>query len=285
MPGTILITGAPGNVGTEVVRILEEQQARYRVGAYDVALARDMLGPAAPCVAFDFLDPATYAAAFAGVEKLFLVRPPALADVPRQIAPAVEAALRAGVKHVVFLSIQGVERNRFVPHHKIEQLLRESGVASTFLRAGFFMQNLSTTHREEIRQQGRIAVPVGQARTSFIDVRDIAAVAALVLTQPGHENRSYTLTGGQALDYHTVAETLSTALQRPIAYTNPGLLRFVRDQLGQGRAFGQALVMAGLYTITRWGNASTVSPDVTRLLGRPPLTLAQFAHDHRDVWQ
>jgi uncharacterized protein YbjT (DUF2867 family) len=118
------------------------------------------------CVAFDFLQPETYAAAFAGQRAVFLIRPPTISDVKRYINPAVDAAVQAGVAHIVFLSLLGVEKNAFVPHHKIEAHLLASGIAYTFLRASFFMQNLSTTHREDIARHDENFVPAGHGKMS-----------------------------------------------------------------------------------------------------------------------
>jgi len=281
----ILITGAPGNVGTEVVYGLQRLGVPFRIGAFHVESARTTFGADADIVPFDFLQPETYENAFAGVEQLFLVRPPALSNVARDIAPAIQSAIAAGVKHIVFLSIQGVENNRVVPHYKIEQAVLETGIDYTFLRASFFMQNLSTTHRAEIRDEHKIIVPVGDAKTSFIDVRDIASVAVLALTDDAHRNQKYTLTGGEALDYYQVAEKLSQALSQPITYMRPSVNTFLRRQKKHGQKFGYSLVVTALYTITRLGNAKTVTDDVMRLLGRAPISFDQFAHDYASSWQ
>ncbi len=281
----ILVTGAPGNVGTEVVKELQVLQADFRVGARNVAKAHAQLGADVDVIAFDFLKPETFPAAFADAQSLFLVRPPALSNVERDIAPAVRAAVAAGVSHVVFLSLQGVENNRVTPHYKIEQLILELSVPYTFLRAGFFMQNLSTTHQAEIRDHDQILVPAGQAQTSFIDVRDIAAVAATVLTQPGHTHKTYTLTGAHALTYNEIASMMTAVLGRKITYINPSILRFIRYQKAQGNTWGYVLVLTALYTITRFGNAKEVTPDVAQLLGRSPISFEQFVRDFAGAWQ
>lgn len=285
MSARILVTGAPGNVGTPVVHELRELGASsFRVAARHPDAARQHLGDDLEIVPFDFLKPETFKV-FEGVERVFLVRPPALANVERDIAPALRAAQRAGVQQIVFLSLQGVENNRVVPHHKIEVLIQELGLSYTFLRAGFFMQNLSTTHRDEIAQRDEIAVPVGDARTSFIDTRDIAAVAARVLTEEGHEHQAYVLTGAEALTYDEVAATLSRVLGRNIRYTRPSVWRFFQQQLAKGQKLGFAFVVTMLYTITRFGNAATVSEDVQRVLQRPPRSLETFVRDHQACWQ
>jgi len=184
----------------------------------------------------------------------------------------------------VFLSIQGVEQNRMVPHFKIEAAIRELGFDYTFLRASFFMQNLRTTYQAEIRDHNEIAVPVGKSKTSFVDVRDLGAVAVRALTEPGYQNKQYTLTGSEALDYEQVAAFLSDALGRTIRYTRPSVISFVAKQLAQKHPLDYTIVLAGLYTITRFGNASEVTHDVQTLLGRPPILFKQFANDYRAAW-
>lgn len=283
MMASILVTGATGNVGAEVVNILQERGVVFRVGARNVERTQQTLGGDADVVRFDFLDETSFSGAFAGVQALFLVRPPQLANVPKQIVPALEAAINAGVEHVVFLSLQGVENNKVTPHYKIEQYLLQADVDTTFLRAGFFMQNLSTTHQEEIRDRDEIAVPVGKALTSFIDVRDIAAVAVEALTNAEHRNKAYTLTGKEALSYYQVAEILSEELARKIRYTNPSPFRFFFAQQRRS-GIGYAFVVTMLYTITRFGNASEVSDDVQNILGHEPISFRQFARDYRDHW-
>ena len=91
----------------------------------------------------------------------------------------------AGVRHIVFLSLIGAEKNKVVPHAKIEQLLQAGPATYTLLRAGFFMQNLSTTHRRDIVENDDVFIPAGKGKTAFVDTRDLAAVAALALTQAG----------------------------------------------------------------------------------------------------
>ncbi|MEC4811841.1 MAG: NmrA family NAD(P)-binding protein, partial [Scytonema sp. PMC 1069.18] len=173
----ILVTGATGNVGREVLNLLLNQNCHVRAAVRNPDAARRMLGSHIDCVPFDFTHPATFTTAFQGVDKLFLVRPPDLANVRQQIVPAIDAAKLACVEQVVFLSILGAERNPIVPHSKIERYINQLGIPATFLRASFFMQNLNTVHQEDIKTRGELFVPAGNGKTSFIDVRDIAAVA------------------------------------------------------------------------------------------------------------
>ncbi|MBK7219385.1 MAG: SDR family oxidoreductase [Candidatus Promineofilum sp.] len=277
---TILVTGATGNVGREVVKGLLARGTRVRVSVTDEADTRRAPSGVAEVALFDFTAPETFPAAFDGVARLFLVRPPAIGNVKRDMKPAIDYAVAAGVGHVVFLSLVGAERNRLVPHAKVEKLLQQSGVAWTMLRCGFFMQNLDTTHRADIVEHDDIFIPAGNGRTAFIDVRDIGAVAARVLTEAGHENAAYPLTGSESLTYGEVAEIMTAELGRPITYSDPSPLAFARRMRERGYAGGFINVMNGIYLTTRLGMAATVYPQAAELLGRPPITMRQYVRDH-----
>ena len=281
MARTILVTGATGNVGAALIEQLRGRDVRVVAAVRDLVRARRRLGAGIEYLPFDFARPETYSA-FNGVDSLFLVRPPEIADVRHLIAPAIEAAQRAGVRRVVFLSILGVERNPIVPHYRIEKALRESGMAWTSLRASYFMQNLDTVHRDDLRR-GAIVVPAGSGKTSFIDVRDIAAVGALALTTDGHENRGYALTGARALSYFEVARQFTAVLGRPVVYRNPAPLAYLRHMRRQGYPWPFALITLALYTTARLGLAAAVTDDVARLLGRPPISLRRYIEDYQQV--
>jgi uncharacterized protein YbjT (DUF2867 family) len=291
-PERILITGASGNVGLATIRALLKQPDRQQ---FEVIAGINNSGwPNEPpaiqpdgFVTFDFADSTTFDAALAGVSRVLLVRPPQLADVNRYFKPFVDAMKRAGIRQVVFLSLQGVESNSLTPHHKIEKLIVEVGLPFTFLRPSFFMQNLSTTHRDEIRLRNEIFVPAGNGRTSFVDVRDVGAVAALVLTglTSEHFYKGYELTGSEALTYGEVAQILTTTLGRKITYRNPSLLRFIwRTWRKEKIALSFTLIMAALYTVSKLGKAARLTKETERLLGRPPITFRQFAIDYQTVW-
>lgn len=233
---------------------------------------------------FDFEDATTYASAFEGVTQLFLVRPPAIADVWNSIFPALDAAERAGVEHVVLLSLLGAEQNPFVPHRWIEWYLQRSSMDWTFLRPSFFMQNLATTHRRDLREDDRIYVPAGQGRTSFIDARDVAAVGVRALVEAGHRSAAYALTGAEALPYAEVAAIFSDVLGRPIHYTDPSPWAFIGHMRREGHPWPFVLVTTGIYLTARFGLASRVTDTVERLLDRPPISMRQFACDYRSRW-
>lgn len=280
----IFVTGATGNIGREVVKELINMGQPVRAAAID---ERDAQGiPQGVEIAlFDFADPASYEPALANVEKIFLMRPPQITDIEHTLNPFVDYAKSAGVRHIVFVSLLGIENNTRVPHYAVEQHIKSRDIPYTFLRPSFFMQNLNTTHREEIRVRDEIYVPVGDARTSFIDTRDIGAVAARVLTEEGHENRAYDLTGAEALDYFQVAEVFSAVLDRKIAYQNPSALGFIWYSWRRGIPLKFVLVMSMLYASTRSGMADVVTDDVLQVLGRPPISFRQYVEDYAEAWR
>jgi uncharacterized protein YbjT (DUF2867 family) len=281
---TILVTGASGTVGREVAKRLAERGAPARLALRDPS--RGVEGAdALERARFDFHDPSGFEGALRGVDRVFLLRPPQLADVRRDFDPFLVAMLQAEVKRVVFLSVRGAERNPLLPHRRIEKALERSGLAWTHLRPNDWMQNFATVHRDDIRTRGEIWAPAGKGRASFVDARDVAEAAAAVLTEEGHGGRAYPLTGGEELDLDEVAALLSQVLGRRVSYRNPGVVAFLRHVRAAGRPLSLGLVMTGVYTIARLGLAAGVSPELERLTGRPPTPFRSFAEDHAAVWR
>jgi uncharacterized protein YbjT (DUF2867 family) len=200
--------------------------------------------------------------------------------------PALEAAKAAGVEHVVLLSLQGAEHNTVVPHHALEVWLRESGLSWTFVRAAFFMQNLTTTHLTDVRDRDAIMVPAGDGATAFVDVRDVAAVATEGLLDPEqHRNRAWTPTGPQAITYTEVAAILTGVLGRRISYPRPGLVRYARHaRTVLGMPWGMVAVTCAIYTIARLGRAGTLTDDVLVVTGHAPMAFNTFAEREVRKW-
>ena len=280
MDSTILVTGPTGNVGAPLLRTLIEKGVPVQAGVHSDT---DRLGEV-PTVPLDFRKPDTFARALAGVDQVFLVRPPAISDIGNTLGLFIEQAAARGVRHIVFLSLLGAESNPLVPHARVESCLMEADVDATLLRASFFMQNLSTTHRREIRDRGEIVVPAGNGRTSFVDCRDLAAAAARVLTDPGVARQAYDCTGSAALSYHEVAAIMTDVLGRPIRYANPSLLQFAWHAYQEGHPWMKIVVMAAIYTTARLGWADRVTDDLPQLLDRPTYTMRDFVEAHATVW-
>jgi len=270
--------GATGQVGGEIARQLSTVGVPFRVGLRHPLSAR--FPEQVEVVRFDIHDSETFDV-FSGVRRLFLLWPPGT-NVQQDILPLLTAARLCGVKQVVFLSILGAEKISVLPHREVERWLERSGLDWVFLRASYFMQNLSGVHRDDIRLRHEVFLPAGDGKTSFVDVRDVAAVGVRALLE-GPRQVAYNLTGGAALDYAEVASTLSVTLGRKITYTNPSPWRFVRVSRSRGVNTAFALFMLAEYTVARLGLAARVTGDVRRVLGHEPITLRKFAEDHREL--
>ena len=280
MTGSILVTGATGTVGRHVARGLSDTDVDVRAGVRSVERAPETLPDGVDPIQFDFEKPETWGRAFQGVDAMFLVRPPEMTRVHRHLTPAVDAAARVGVEHVVFLSVLGAEKNPLLPHRRIERHLEASGLPYTFLRASFFMQNFYVVHGGDITERGELFVPAGDGETSFVDARDVAAVGVEALVDPAHRNQAYDVTGSEALTYGDAAAVFSDVLDREIEYADPGLVEFIVTTTSRGVSLPFALVQAVVYTTARLGLASRVTDDVLRVLGRPPRSLDEFIRDH-----
>ncbi|WP_235613012.1 SDR family oxidoreductase [Paenibacillus sp. LC231] len=283
--GKVLVTGVTGNVGMYVAKHLIRHGIAVKGATSRPEAARSVVDEVVELVRFDFEDTATFDAALDGVEKVFLIRPPAMSD-PNAMKPFLNRCVSKCISHIVFLSLLGIERNPFPPHYKIEKMIKASGIAYTFMRPSFFMQNLSTTHQTDIREHDDLFIPAGKAKVSFIDTRDIGEASALVLMDSeNHQNRGYTLTGSEAITYQQAADILSDVLDRRITYSNPSSGTFKKTIIARGIPKEFATVMTVLYLTTKLGMANKVTSDLERLLGRKPRTFRQFAQDHMSFWQ
>lgn len=282
----ILVTGATGNIGRVVVEELLGAGSPVRAAGRSVESVRRVFGDRVEAVALDFTDSDTWEAAFADIEQVFLMRPPQLGKPKREILPALSYARSQEVRQIVFLSLQGAEKNRVVPHAAIEAWLRASDLDWTFVRASFFHQNLSTTHKSDIRHRDEIMLPAGGGATAFVDAVDVGAVAATALLNPTTlRHRALTATGGEALSYSQIAQILTAELGRPIRYAKPGLIRYLRHaRRALGMPWGMVLVTGAIYTTARLGMAAGLTDTVRQVLGRDPIRFAEFAHRERDAW-
>jgi uncharacterized protein YbjT (DUF2867 family) len=278
----ILVTGATGQNGRALIEELAKRAARVRAFVRDRTRAQEIALPGVELVEGDFADPDSFAPALDGVEHLFLLIPSS-ADVERQQRSLVDAATRCGVKHIVKLSQFGADEHasgRFQRYHAaIEQHIRASGIAYTFLRPNLFMQGLLLV-RSTIASEGAFYLSAGEARVSVIDVREIARVAARVLTEPGHAGKTYELTGPEALTHADMAARLSEAMDRPVRYVDipSGVMR--QALLGFGLPRWQADGILEDYEHYRRGEAATVTTTVQDITGRRPGTFSDYARDY-----
>jgi uncharacterized protein YbjT (DUF2867 family) len=276
MPTTLVI-GATGHIGGELSYLLKAAGHSVREATRT---------PRTPdLVALDLVTGAGLATAFEGVQSAFIMSPPGHAQMHTLLNPAIDAARQAGVQHVVLLSAMGANADSSAPLRQAELHLEQSGLDWNTLRPNWFMQNFHTFWLPGIKATGNILLPVGQAKGSFIDARDIAAVAAALLTGTALRNQGFDLTGPEAMDHDAVAHTLSDAAGRTIGYQDipPEAMRSAL--LDAGLAADYIDFMLLILGYFKAGYSERITDTVQKITGHAPRSLAQYAAEHREFWQ
>lgn len=235
---------------------------------------------------FDFADTKSVEVALRDSPVVFLLRPPQLADTKKYFDPFVSAAVKHRIPHIVFLSVQGAEKNPFIPHHKIEKLIKESGLPFTLLRPAYFMQNFDTTMHEDVAVRHQLFMPAGNAAFVMVDVRDIGAVAAKVLTEPTqYVNTAYEITGAERLTFQEMARQLTAQLPFNVTYTSPNLFRYALTRRREGMPWSFVFVTMLLHALPRLQPAPPITDCVASILNRAPLTFQQYVTDYKEKLQ
>lgn len=280
---TILITGATGNVGLETICGLKIIGSAHKlvIAAHNLNKAKKVLADYNDLDfrQLDFENPSTFKNALTGIDLVFLLRPPHLSDVQKYFNPFFEALKQQNISQVVFLSVQGAESQSFIPHHKIEKLIKEEAFEHVFLRPGYFMQNLTTTLLYEIKTKNEIYVPSGKLKLNWVDARDVGLVAAHVLNSfEKHRNTAYDVTGSEFKGFQEVANILSTVSGKKIIYESPGIIRFYRARRKQGKSRAMIFVMLMLHFLPRFKkNKPGLTQTVKHITGKEPHTIREFA--------
>ena len=280
----ILVTGAGGNVGKEVLKQIAQTGVRVRATFQSPSSAAS--APSGVEIAImDYNKPDTIRAALKGVERVFLVGPPTQ-KLPALERQAIDQIRQSEVRHVVKLSAMGGREATYPRlHADSEDYIKTSGVAYTFLRPNGFMQNIVTYNATTINTQNAFYGCQGEGKVSHIDIRDIAAVAVKALTETGHEGKSYTLTGPAAVSNTQIAQILSDDLGREIRYVDLPPQQFKQALLGAGVPEWSADALINLQDFYRAGKAGSVTNEVEKLLGRKPTSFEQFSRDYRDAFR
>lgn len=282
----ILITGASGNVGkavlNEVARSGAKHKAMYRS-------ANEAAKPSAgtQTVLADFAKKETLAPALRDADAVYLVCSP-IPDLVQLETNTIEACLAAGVKHIVLNSALGAgDYSKSFPswHRKVEDILKSTGISFTILRPNSFHQNVVTYFAPSIRAQGVFYSSMRDARVSYLDVRDIAVVAAKALAGGEHSGKTYELNGPEALTYAELAEKISKRAGRTVQYVDIPVEGQRKAMLDQGMPVWQVDALLDLQEYYTSGQGGIVDPSLPKLLGRPPITmdrfLAEFAGEFR----
>jgi uncharacterized protein YbjT (DUF2867 family) len=283
MPST-LVTGATGTFGAAVTEMLQRAGQSVRVLIRD---PKRFAGIGVQVAIGDFADPTSLDAALSGIERVFL------ASFDRPEMPALQrnllaAARRQGVRHIARISTMYVDDPRFgslmADHAAGEHQLEHSGLEFTHLRPSWVLQNFLPTSAATPVRDSKIRLPAGDGQVSFVDARDVAAVAAAALTKPGHEGRTYELTGPDARTHQELAQALSAATGRTIIFDNLSPEVYVSELTAAGWPPLSIESMDMLFADIRAGGAAVLTSDVTRVTGRTPLSIHDFARDHSHLF-
>jgi uncharacterized protein YbjT (DUF2867 family) len=295
----ILVTGATGTVGTEVVKQLTSpssslssaSRVRAAVHSKDKADKLRIENKTIEIVNMDYNKPETIVDSLNGIDTLFLLTLPT-PSMPEIASNLIKEAKKNDITHIVKLSVLDADAEPGIMigrmHRQEEKIIEESGIPYTFLRAGAFMQNFINFYGQTIRTQNAFYLPAGEGKVSFVDVRDIAAVATEILLakdngtkiQQQHEYKKYGITGNEALSYSQAAEILSNVLGRRISYVDVADedARNAMKKMGMEDWLIDALIE--LYNVIRSGYASQSTTVVEQITGRKPISLEQFARDY-----
>mgnify|MGYP001810211080 CR=1 len=277
----ILITGATGNVGFEVIRFLEKSDSQNIIiaGVRNIESAKNVFKDLHKIdfVNFDFEQPDTFDSALQNIDTVFLLRPPHISDTERYFRPLIQKIKEHKVSEIIFLSVQGAEKSKVIPHNKIEKLILDYNLNYIFLRPSYFMQNLTTTLLNDIKTKKQIILPSGNAKFNWIDIRDIAEVSSILLNGfSAYKNMAIELTGSENINFNRVANLLSSSTQEPIRFTNVSPLEFYRIKKKEGIAKGMIIVMIMLHFLPKFQKEPQISDYYEKITAKSPTSLGEF---------
>jgi uncharacterized protein YbjT (DUF2867 family) len=284
----ILVTGSTGNVGSHLVRELVTQHLPFRALVRTSRDAQKLRAQGIETVIGDFAQPEHLRGALQGITRVFLM----CSSGPLQSqleATLINEAKRAGICHVVKLSILAADSQSecvfFRWHGQSEEALQASGLDYTFLRPNAFMQSFLRDFASSIAQGGVFRAPVEDGKISFVDTRDIAAVAAMVLRERGHEGHTYDLTGPGALSYTDVAALLSQHLGKQVQYMSISAQDAQQEMCKQNMPLWLVDGLLALFEFARQGKAAVVSQAVAQVTKRHSRTLEAYLHENIQAFQ
>lgn len=273
----ILVVGASGSVGSEVVHLLKAQGHNVKAATSKIPQAKEQ-------VQIDLVTGVGIKEAFDGVDRAFFMSPPGYADQHKILSPLIQEAKRRSLKKIVLMTAMGANAVETSPFRKAEIELEKSGLHYNIVRPNWFMQNFHTFWIQGIREQRKILLPVGQAQVSFIDARDIAEVIAKLLLDSKLSNKAFDITGPEALDHHEVANMISLATNKEIIYQEiePQVLKDNLLKVGFPSDYVEFLLM--ILDFLRKGYNAQITNGVEEVLGRKPRTMKQYTEDFKNMW-
>lgn len=282
----ILVTGGTGAIGSELLRLLSEAGIPARALVRNPSKALKL--PHITWAVGDLARPETLTSAFEGVKTLFLLTH-YFEDMVELQHNAIVAARAAGVTHVVKVSAFAATAHSRAPigrwHYQVETEMQESGMGWTILRPHHFMTNL-TAQAEYVIKEGAIYSPSGDGKIPYIDPRDVAAVAFVTLTQPGHLGKIYVLTGSEGISYRQAAEIIGTVIGKQLRFVDesPEEAQARRIREGVPPSVINSILAIGAYQ-RAGGKTVTITDTIAELTGKPPRTVEEFVREHASLFR
>jgi len=285
MAEKILIIGATGSIGLEVAQrlVAEKQPVRIAVRNPDKAESLNLNG--SEVVHFEYQKPETFFNAFKSVSKIVLVSPPSFLRIHDDVIHAVNVAKDSGVKLIVNISAMGIDKDENEPMRLIEKHIQKSGLNYVLLRPSCFMQNFTNLFRDFIKEDNEISAPAEDAKSSFVDIRDVADVAVRVLMDDNFNKQIFTLTGKQSFNLHVIAYLFSEELKREIIYSKISEDFFKKTLLSAGWPIITIEGTLELCNYIKGNSNSKISDDIEKILNREPIKFEQFIKDNSDIWK
>lgn len=274
---TILVIGASGTVGSELVKQLKSE-------GYKVRTTTSKEPKSADAVKIDIATGEGVHKAFEGVDKAFLLSPPGYADHYKMLSPLIQEAKRRGLKKVVLMTAMGANADENSGFRRAEVELEKSGLNYNIVRPNWFMQNFNTFWVGGIQQFGKILLPAGDAKTSFIDAKDISSVIAKLLTTDKFDNRDFDITGPEAIDHSEVAKALSEVSGKKIVYEEIPAQTFLNGLYAAGLPRDYADFLGIIMGYLKAGYSARKTDHVREILGREPRDIQVYAKENKKAW-
>ncbi|MBC86824.1 MAG: nucleoside-diphosphate sugar epimerase [Bdellovibrionaceae bacterium] len=273
----VLVIGASGTVGSSLVQELQNKDV-------EVVQAPSRKPTSSHQVQLNLVTGEGVKQAFEGIDKAYLLSPPGVADQYSVLSPLIQEAKRRGLKKVVLMTAMGADADPESPFRRAEVELEQSGLTYNIIRPNWFYQNFNTFWVQGIVEQNKILLPAGNVKVSFIDARDIAAVAATLLTTDEFDNQAFNLSGLDAVDHSEVAQAISNVVSREVTYEEiePEVLK--AGLLGAGLPEDYVDFMLLIFGFLREGYNAGLTDEVEKILGRKPRGLNQYTEDFKKAW-
>jgi len=269
----VLVTGATGNIGKALISVLREQNISFKAAVRNIQAASKKLHlDEEYLVEFDYEKPSTFSDAVEEVDQVFLLAPPLQPDAAGLLTPFIDfLKVDTSIRRVIYSGGMGIGKNPYMSFHTtISDMLKEKGFEYTILLPSFFSQNFKNFEYDNITQRGITFNVAGDGKVAFIDVNDIAAVAAKVLVEKGHTFQSYELTGPELLSHFEAAAILSEVLGKKVIYPNPSEKEYTQALKAANVPDFVAPAMIGIYSIIKENKVNYTTDTVEQITGKEP---------------